>query len=210
MQPISSQITAQLPFEGQFYLDQLYSLSQGILNQLNETDKKELDSFTNVLRQQEYVTSRLLLKEMAKQMGINVAAFAVQKDELGRPYGRTNDKQFCVSIAHTDEMVFCGLTRDTSIGVDLEPVDRKVPEKLKQRILHPGEEVLFSRLETIRIWTIKEAYIKLRGKGLRLNMNKVHLEQDGDHFFVEINNDKRAKICSFQAHSNWLAIAYYQ
>jgi phosphopantetheinyl transferase len=62
----------------------------------------------------------------------------------------------------------------------------------------------------IRLWTIKEAYIKLLGKGLRINMNEVKLSVDGDQFTAEINNDKTAKICSFQLEQNWLAVAYYQ
>lgn len=210
MQDISSQIIEQLPFEGQFALADIRSLSPEVLNQLNKKDKKELELFTNVKRQQEYVSSRLLLKKMASEIGIGSEIFSIQKDKLGQPFGVVGDKRFCVSIAHTDELVFCGLTNSTSIGVDLEPADREVPDKLKQRILHPGEEKLLSQIETIRIWTIKEAYIKLRGQGLRLNMNQVRIQRDEDEFFVELNNDKRAKICSFQSHSNWLAIAYYQ
>lgn len=209
MQDLSSKIADQLPFGGGFTLSKIQSLSPKVLDQLSDEEKEELDTFTNVKRQQEYVTSRLVVRKMAAKLGIDPKVFAIQKDELGQPFGVADGAQYCVSIAHTNQYVFCGLTEEKSIGVDLEPVDRKVPQKLQQRILHPSETAL-SEVETIRLWTIKEAYIKLRGQGLRLNMNQVLVQRDGGDFFVELNNDKTAKICSFQSQNNWLAIAYYQ
>lgn len=209
MQDLSSKIADRLPFGGLFTLSKIQSLSPKVLDQLSDEEKEELDTFTNIKRQQEYVTSRLVVRKMAAKMGIDPKAFAIKKDELGQPFGVADGAQCCVSIAHTNQYVFCGLTEEKPIGVDLEPVDRKVPQKLQQRILHPGEKAL-PEVETIRLWTIKEAYIKLRGQGLRLNMNQVLVQEDGRDFFVELNNDKTAKICSFQSQNNWLAIAYYQ
>lgn len=210
MQEISSQIKKKLPFEGYFALSDIQTLSPEILDQLSDEEKQEVETFTNLKRQREYVTSRLLLRDMVTNLDVDPQSFFIHKDELGQPHGRAKDKQFWVSIAHTDELVFCGITQQKAIGVDLEPANRSVPDKLRPRIMHPDEEQLFSEIETIRLWTIKEAYIKLRGQGLRLNMNQVHIQQEGDNFFVELNNDKRAKICSFRSQDHWLAIAFYQ
>lgn len=204
---IPQHIEKQLPADTVFSLTQIQSLSADVLQSFSEKEKRELELCTNIKRQQEFFTSRKLLKDIAKDGGIS--DLEIHKDELGQPYGINGSQKYFVSIAHSRNMVFCGFSEEKAIGVDLEPIDRKVPKKLKNRILHPDETRHISSMEAIQLWTIKEAYIKLRGQGLRMNMNQVHVIIEGENYFVEINNDKKAKICSFQVEQNWLAIAHY-
>jgi len=207
MQNISNDINSRLPFEGAYALTEITELSGHILKELDKAEKQELEAITNLRRQREYATSRHTLKKLARS--IDIGALEILKDDLGKPYGQSGSETYFVSIAHTDHTVVCGISSESAIGIDLEPANRQVPGKLKRRILHPDEAALFANMETIRLWTIKEAYIKLRGQGLRLNMNQVRIEQNGDEYVVELNNDKRAKICSFQLGKNWLAVAYF-
>lgn len=210
MKDIPNKFKKVFPFQGQFAVADLYKISPEKFTSLNESEKEELELLTSLRRQQEYLTSRLLIKEMAGQWGVDPKEFKILKDDQGCPYGVAESNRYFVSIAHTKEKAFCGIATDSAIGVDLEPVNRPVPERLRQRIFHPDEADTLTDIEPIRLWTIKESLIKLKGLGLRLNMNRVCVErEEGDEFFVEINNDKRAKICSFQAQNNWLAIAYY-
>lgn len=209
MQTVSSDIIQKLPFRGEFATTRIHSLSNEILQKLNESEMQELEMFKSAKRQKEYATSRILLKEVAQKMKIEANSLSILKDDLGQPFGMVDSKKLNISIAHTDDLVFCGITKDASIGVDLEPEGREVPPRLKPRICHPEEEQLIDNVQPIRLWTVKEAFIKLRGQGLRMNMNEVCLRQEKESFFVEINNDKRAKICSFKSQGNWLAIAYY-
>lgn len=197
-----------LPFTGDFSFVEISSDLDRAADLLGNEEKQEFDNCTSLKRKQEFLSSRITLKRMAGQLGAD-SSFEVLKDELGQPYGKTKFKTYYVSIAHTDKHVFCGLTESNAIGIDLEPVEREVPLKLKHRITHPKETVLADTISTIRLWTIKEAYIKLRGKGLRLNMDEVQISQENDRIFTEINDDKRAKICSFQFQNNWLSIAFY-
>lgn len=202
-------IIEKLPIEGVFDLTNIISISSDALDQLSQWEKHELDQCRNLKRQREFVSSRVALKQLAQKIKVG-QEFEILKDELGQPFGSAGDRKYYVSIAHTDEQVFCGLSANHPIGVDLEPADREVSERLKQRIIHPQEKTLLDNISAIRLWTIKEAYIKLRGKGLRMNMNEVLIEQLDKQIFGELNNDKRAKICSFRMKNNWLAIAYYQ
>lgn len=206
MNNITSEIHNRLPFQGQFALSEITELTSEGLKQLSEEELEELDSFTNLRRQREYISSRLMLKAMARNLGAK--NLSIIKDNLGQPVGISDANEYFISIAHTQQMVFCGISEVHAIGVDIEPVRRKVPLKLKRRILHPRETELFSDMESIRLWTIKEAYVKLRGQGLRLNMNQVRVQKEGEDYFVELNNDKTAKICSFQKDDYWLSIAY--
>ena len=204
-----SEIEKWLPFEATFYMSEIVPVSDEAMSQLSKEEKREFELCKSQKRQQEFVTSRITFKKIVgkKEGGQD---FKILKDELGQPFGKTDTHKYFVSIAHSDNFVFCGLSGEHAIGVDLEPVDRAVHAKLEQRIIHPEETEIVTEIPLIRLWTIKEAYIKLRGQGLRMNMNEVKIERESDWIFAEINNDKRAKICSFDLKNNWLAVAYYQ
>lgn len=195
--------------EGEYAMAKMHDLSADALAQLNEEEKQELESFTNLRRQREYLTSRLVLKGLAENFSMNADQFVILKDSLGCPYGTDHKDEYYVSIAHSNHNVFCGINDRGPIGVDLEPVGRRVPSRLMRRILHPADAELLAEMDPIRLWTLKESLIKLEGQGLRLNMNEVQIQQNTEGFFVELNKNKTAKICSFETNDNWLAIAFY-
>lgn len=205
-----SDIVSRLPFKSSFGFSDIEPISEEKLVHLQQHEIEELRAFTNERRKREYLSSRILIKQLASEWSEPGDEFEILKDALGRPYGMHQSNRYFVSIAHTSDKVFCGISLDAAIGADAEPVNRQVPERLKRRIVHPQETKELLSLETIRLWTIKEAFIKLEGQGLRLNMNQVWVHRSKTDFFVEINNDKRAKICSFRYKDHWLAIACYQ
>lgn len=204
-----SAIIGSLPFAGKFGLKRILALSPKVVAELNEKESTELATFQNDARRREFVTSRILLKQLAGEWDIEPGDFTVCKNKLGNPFAEVGEDHYEVSIAHTKEEVFCGLTRQEPIGIDMEPMDREVTERLRTRILHPNEKKQGLDISTLQLWTIKEAYIKLRGEGLRLNMNDVYVQQEQGNFWVKLDNDKKAKICSFHYQNNWLAIAFY-
>jgi 4'-phosphopantetheinyl transferase len=202
-------INKYIPIAGEFAVSPILELSDDLVKLLNDDEQEELSSFKNQMRKKEFITARLLLKKMSRKMGMKRDDFNISKDEWGCPHGKYGAVDYHVSIAHTQENVFCGITQHTAIGIDLEPENRTVTEKLRERIIHPDEAQSLKETESIRLWTIKEAVIKLEGLGLRMNMNEIQVQQDKNDFFVQINNDKTAKICSFRAANNWLAVAFY-
>lgn len=209
MNDILTELKYPLPFKSIFAIQQIEPLTPTLLNQLSKQELLELESFQNEKRKREFASSRLLLKQLAEEWKLPCKEFIVYKNELGNPFAETASAQFEVSIAHTDRVVFGGLSSGKAIGVDAEPLDRNVSDRVRARMMHPVEQQHGLDIPTIRLWTIKEAYIKLRGQGLRLNMNDVCVQQDGEEFTIKSENDKTAKICSFPYRGHWLAIAFY-
>ena len=80
------------------------------------------------------------------------------------------------NVAHTDGLVMCGVGGDTHrrVGIDVERLDRKTSPDLAERYFAKPEVEFLSRLDDerqrreafLRIWTLKESFIKGLGTGL--------------------------------------------
>jgi 4'-phosphopantetheinyl transferase len=122
-----------------------------------------------------FVASRLLLKYAACAV-INASPQTVELayKPSGRPFLRGLD-QIDISLSHTEGLLLVGLTRRGMIGVDAELAGRKmlshgvvkqVCTTAEQRMLEevPQDE---RNSALVRLWTLKEAYSKAIGQGLR-------------------------------------------
>lgn len=97
----------------------------------------------------------------------------------GRPYLRGFD-QIDVSLTHTDELICVGISRIGRIGVDTEPAGRRMSFELmqdhvctfdeKQELAALPEDEQSAAM--LRLWTLKEAYTKAIGQGLRLSFTE--------------------------------------
>ncbi|MEU0575371.1 4'-phosphopantetheinyl transferase family protein [Dermacoccus nishinomiyaensis] len=127
-----------------------------------------------------FAAARLLLKYTA------AAALGTTPENLdlayrlgGRPYLRGFD-QLDLSLSHTGALMAAGFNRTGRIGVDAEPADRSVRlDLLESRMLTPAEAQEIAGLpedqraaHALRLWTLKEAYSKALGQGLRLGFNE--------------------------------------
>lgn len=178
---------------------------------LDEEEQDEYQKINNEKRRGEFISARHLIKGLAAKFAYLESGFSIKKDEMGKPYGVTDGKHLFLSITHSSKCIVCGLSESKDLGVDLEPIDRKVHEGLKSRIFHPEEKTDIKTLDLIRVWTIKEALVKLHGGGLRTNLNDILVKQIGENEFQgRFNDDKSARICSFQHNEHWVSVAYYQ
>ncbi|GFP83057.1 4'-phosphopantetheinyl transferase, partial [Phtheirospermum japonicum] len=80
------------------------------------------------------------------------------------------------NISHTSSLVACGVTIDAQIGIDVEKKDRKIKHdilsfarryfsKPEIRFLAAISDPQVQHMEFIKLWTLKEAYVKALGKG---------------------------------------------
>ncbi|WP_371497204.1 4'-phosphopantetheinyl transferase superfamily protein [Kitasatospora sp. NBC_00374] len=127
-----------------------------------------------------FLASRLLLKTAA---GAALQAPPETVDLAyklgGRPYLRGCD-QVDISLSHTEDLLVVGLTRCGWIGVDAEVADRTLlGTGAERQICTPYEAAQLELLEPgrrnpalVRLWTLKEAYSKAIGQGLRFRFTE--------------------------------------
>ncbi len=91
------------------------------------------------------------------------------------------------SLSHSGDYALVALATGRAVGVDVELCKPEVEAfKLAQRFFAPGESQAMARLQGeaqqrlfYRYWTAKEAYLKGRGLGLSLGLDRFEILLDG-------------------------------
>lgn len=134
-----------------------------------------------------FAAARLLIKyTAATALGTTPENIDLAYRLGGRPYLRGFD-QLELSLTHTGELMAVGLSRTGRIGVDVELADRVIRlDLLEGQILTPAEAQELAELpeseriaQTVRVWTLKEAYSKALGQGLRLGFKEFGFSRGG-------------------------------
>ena len=90
------------------------------------------------------------------------------------------------NISHCRTLVVCALATRARLGVDVEPLERRAPVELAERYFAPSEAADVRRappalqpIRFLRYWTLKESYIKARGKGLSIPLESFAFRLSG-------------------------------
>lgn len=100
----------------------------------------------------------------------------------GRPAIATSHPHaadLCFNLSHTRGLIVLGVCRDRELGVDVENLRERLPSPgIAERFFSPQESAALAALpEPLRherffaYWTLKEAYIKARGRGLSIPLD---------------------------------------
>ena len=97
------------------------------------------------------------------------------------------------SLSHCRGLAACLIARGTEVGVDVEPVDRSADmEAIARQFFHSDEVEMLRRTPAadrqtafIRLWTLKEAYLKARGTGLSTPLS---------HCAFDVRNPDRIRV----------------
>ncbi|MFB7788127.1 4'-phosphopantetheinyl transferase family protein [Streptomyces vinaceus] len=127
-----------------------------------------------------FVASRLAVRyTAAAALGTDPAKLDLSYKPGGRPYLRGLD-QIDLSLTHTDDLIAVGISRNGRIGIDTEPADRRLAFSLLQnQVCTEAERAELAALPEaeqtagmLRLWTLKEAYTKALGQGLRMGFSE--------------------------------------
>lgn len=98
----------------------------------------------------------------------------------GRPEIVAPSSPLRFNLSHTRGLVACAVVDTSDIGVDVESLGRGAPLEIAERYLAPAELRALRELPTseqarrfFQYWTLKESYIKARGFGLSIPLDRV-------------------------------------
>jgi len=112
------------------------------------------------------VAAGYLLHRVLKKRGIDASKASYSFGEFGKPY--LADNSFFFSLSHAGDVAMCAISDVLEVGCDVEC---HVNLKIAPRFFAPTEiEVLDTSSHPeeafLRIWTLKESFIKHSGNGL--------------------------------------------
>ena len=140
------------------------------------------------------VTRALTRSVLGRYLSMDGAALAFGKNRYGRPFldnGGEAARSLSFNITHTHDCVVLGVTRQRTLGIDIESTGRDAATLgIADRYFSALECRALNALPAARqrqrffaYWTLKESYIKARGMGLAIPLGKFSFDfADSDTF----------------------------
>ncbi len=151
-------------------------------------------------RRRYLVTRALVRTVLSRYAAVDPRDWTFATNAYGRPHAtnaQAEDLGLTFNLSHTHSMIALGVTVGRALGVDVENVrSRTVSMDMADRFFSPLESGDLANTPSHRqqyrffeYWTFKEAYIKARGMGLQLPLDKFSFRYPHDRG-VEIAIDR--------------------
>lgn len=142
----------------------------------------------------------LIRYEISEKLGADFKKLEFEKNEFGKPFLVGQDG-YDFSVSHSAGAVaFTG--GNSAVGADIERI-RPRKRLVSERFFAENEIDLIEKSENsdetfFEIWTKKEAYSKMLGKGLAAGFNSFDVTDEalGCEFYTEIKYDYVFSVCS--------------
>ena len=151
-----------------------------------ERDERErgLDEATRV----EAIVSRALLRTtLSRHAPVDPRAWSFDRSTHGRPIVTGPRGAPSFNVSHSRGFVACAIGDADELGLDVEDTRRPIAIDSTARVSFSPDELagLFAldgdarRARFFALWTLKEAYLKARGAGLTMPLDRFSLRLDG-------------------------------
>lgn len=162
------------------------------LDGLSDAERRRADDIRHPRVREHFVAGRLLARHaLSHYADVEPPDWFFEVTPDGRPEIASPQTSLPLrfNLSHTDGLVACVVTDGADCGVDLEDLDRRIEMmRIAVHSFHPEEVKTLEALETgdlsrrfFALWTLKEAYLKAVGSGIRLRLDAVrfHIHQNG-------------------------------
>lgn len=167
---------------------------------LSAEEKQQEPRFYFARDRRRYLITRALVRSvLSRYAPVHPRDWTFSANEYGRPHivaAQAGPAPLLFNISHTHSLIVLGVTRRRALGVDVENHQaREVSLEIADRYFSPREVAALSTVPPHRqqyrffeYWTFKESYIKARGMGLSLPLDKFSFHYPSDRA-VEIGID---------------------
>ena len=118
-----------------------------------------------------------------KKFNKPIQEFIIKKNKYGKPY--VNNFEY--NISHDNEIVIIDWNDKLPIGIDIVYINRTISlESFKTCFTKNENESIKNKEDLLKLWCLKESYIKAVGKGLMINLNTIEFKfEDRIKIYVE-------------------------
>lgn len=174
---------------------------------LSDNELKRMAELQSTKRKQQYLITRAALRSIVTFYRPNTAWHDSKftENSFGKPALMHGGMHF--NLSHSADKIVIGFSAKQSIGVDIEQIqERKNLSKIAEKYFHFREwEENISEKGTnkehlfYKLWTLKEAFIKAKGTGLKTPLHQFYfdLSQQGMPLLVQHSTE-------LDSSSNWM------
>lgn len=153
--------------------DELFKRNEG---RLSETRKEKIFRYKFDKDRLLSLGAGILLDEALREFGLKEKDIRIELGENGKPY-LVDDPSIHYNISHSEKVAILAISSD-KVGCDIQYY-KDFDIKIAERFFTPEEYKYISRnnsdsmrnLAFGKIWTLKESYVKMVGKGLSLGLD---------------------------------------
>lgn len=160
---------------------------------LDESERQRAAKFRQPTSRNQHVVGRGMARCLLGSEAIPPQAIRFDVERYGKPFViEPAEAKRPFNVAHTDGLVMCGIANevDSLLGVDVERLNRRTDPALADRYFSAPEVHYLNtqvcetsrRYAFLKIWTLKESFIKAIGTGLQTPL--------ADFAFEEIDSDR--------------------
>jgi 4'-phosphopantetheinyl transferase len=138
-----------------------------------------------------YLVTRVLVRiVLSKYRPVDPESWRFARDEYGRPFiqDEATARELTFNISHSGGLVMLAIAEHGDLGVDVENTKRDPSVlELAERFFAQGE---LSQLRSLpddeqdarfyALWTLKESYVKARGQGLAIQLDRFNFDLTRD------------------------------
>jgi len=151
---------------------------------LNATEKEEESRFYFARDRQCYLVTRALVRTVLSRYAvIDAKDWVFSTNAYGRPHivnTQATDGCLSFSVSHTQGLIVLGVAKGRSLGVDVENfATPNISIDIASRYFAPQEAAALREVSHhqqqyrfFEYWTLKESYIKARGMGVSLPLDR--------------------------------------
>lgn len=170
-------------------------------NSIQELSKEQIDKASKYKIKEDKIrsiTSSLLLNYVLKRY--NLINFRIVKNQFGKPYLENNEIYF--NLSHSGKYVICAVS-DKEIGADIQIIKDANELVMEKCYSNDEREFVSSKEDFIKVWTLKESYIKKQGIGLGIKLDTFTTIKNN-----EIYQTDKFRYLNLQIENYMLSICY--
>lgn len=157
---------------------QLYSL----LSYVSQEKREKMLKFSSIIDMQRSLIAEVLIRIIInKELGLLNDQIIFKINEYNKPFLKRSDN-FHFNISHSGKWIVCGIGC-FPLGIDIEEIKNiEIKEIAKNFFSNLEYEDLMKRSKDeqmsyfYQLWTLKESFVKQKGKGLSISFNSFSLE----------------------------------
>lgn len=147
---------------------------------LSPVERERMERFRFPIDQQMYGVSHVLVRKvLSRYVNMPPESLRFSRGPHGKPalIRLPGSASVEFNLTHTRGLAALAVTTKSAVGIDAERGDRSIGHELAERIFSDQERRDLTQLPDgaratamLRLWTLKEAYVKALGVGLRLSV----------------------------------------